>query len=573
MQQRDEESHELSDTNPQKHDESAGDVEQAVELPLHTDSPILGPIAGPHWPIADLPKPAVIDETSSLIWNAEAPQAANYIALGRRLARFGDLYRSPQHGGGLLLASPCRAISPLPITKGTRLAPIIVDRLIVTVIKNAKLAGSQIPNQQLDVMLASEVFLQQFPPLDAVVTTATYLNDFELTDPGYNDGGLGQRIYYVGKPAMVETKPDAVNRFLDAMAFASNADRTNAVAAGLTVLLKNHWPGAKPIILATATKSHAGKDTVISFATGNAGSVSVSYQATDWALERSVVGAIKTTPNAAVIGIDNARLDRREQYIASAFIERFATDPAPFLFSTGTGSPVRVTNNYVLAISTNFGLVSNDIMNRALPIHLEPVGDVHRRESAIGNPKLEYLPANRERIEAELRGMIEDWKAEGQPLDETVQHAFSLWARTVGGILRTAGFEDFLGNYSLRQTEDDPLRRALGILGAERPDRWLQAAEWAELACSLGLVKTLVPVADRDSVRGHARGIGVVLSAHIDETFVSQTENEKMTFQLNKVRRRFAAGEQATTRYKFEVLSHEAIPEDAEPCDEDQPAR
>ena len=228
---------------------------------------------------------------------------------------------------------------------------------------------SQIPARQLDVVLASEVFLQQFPPVDAVVTTPAYLKDFTLTEPGYNNGGLGQRVYHVGEPAAIAPGLDTINRFLDVMAFASNADRTNAVAAAVTVMLRNRWPGAKAIILVTSTKSHGGKETNITFATGSAGSVSVSYQATDWAFERSFVGAIKTAPNTGVVVIENARLDRCDQYIASAFIERFATDPAPFLFSTGTGSPVRIVNNYVLAISTNFGTVSSDIMNRSLPIH------------------------------------------------------------------------------------------------------------------------------------------------------------------------------------------------------------
>ena len=79
---------------------------------------------------------------------------------------------------------------------------------------------------------------------------------------------------------------------------------------------------------------------------------------TNWALERSFVGAIKTAPDAGVIVIENARLDPRDKFIASAFIERFVTDPEPLLFSTGTGAPVRRRNDFVLGISTNFGTVS-----------------------------------------------------------------------------------------------------------------------------------------------------------------------------------------------------------------------
>ena len=37
------------------------------------------------------------------------------------------------------------------------------------------------------------------------------------------------------------------------MEFATNADRTNAVALALTVMLRYLWPGAKPIGIVTST--------------------------------------------------------------------------------------------------------------------------------------------------------------------------------------------------------------------------------------------------------------------------------------------------------------------------------
>src|SRR5262249_50240369 len=147
--------------------------------------------------------------------------------------------------------------------------------------------------------------------------------------------------------------------------------------------------------------------------------VSISYQQTDWALERSFVGAVKQCPQSGVVVIENARLGKGKN-IASGFLERLITDPQPLFFSTGSGAPVRQPNHLVLAISTTHGSISEDLMNRGLPIHLNPVGNVADRESPIGNPKLEYLPANRTRIEAELHGMIEKWKEAGQPLDMKV---------------------------------------------------------------------------------------------------------------------------------------------------------
>jgi hypothetical protein len=292
-----------------------------------------------------------------------------------------------------------------------------------------------------------------------------YLPNFELTRPGLNEGG-GQRILYVGEEPLVSDSMDATIAFLDEMAFESEADRANAVAGALTVMFRNHLPGGKPILIVTANKSHSGKDTVIDFAAGETRTVAITYQQTSWAIERAFAGAVKSNPDVGVVVIGNARLDRGDKFIASAFLERFATDPEPMLFSTGTGPPVRRPNDLVLAISTNFGSVSEDLMNRGLPVHLHLVGDVADRVSAIGNPRHEYLPKNRKRIAAELRGIVGRWNAAGQPLDEDVRHPCSVWAKIMGGILMVNGFRGFLENYGMRKTVDDPLRYGLGILGA-----------------------------------------------------------------------------------------------------------
>jgi hypothetical protein len=554
---------EPSTTKPEECDQRVGGDHRAMLVPTDPTSPLdvkLG--LGSDWPTADYPRPAVLSEDAPFIWNEDAPQALNFMALGRRLAKVGDLYRNPQHGGGLLLASPCPAITPTPIVKGSQLAPIIVDRFLVGVIKKGKPAGSQIPTRQLDVMLASEVFLQQFPPLDAVVKTPMYLADFSLTRPGYNDGGPGQRILYVGAPAEIRRQSSAIKRFLDVMEFATAADRTNAVAAALTVMLRNFWPGAKPMFSATSTKSHGGKDTLISFACGRTPHVSISYQATDWAVEKNLAAVLQSNPDTGVVVIENARLGQREHQIQSACLERFLTDPSPVIHNTGSGDPRPRKNDVVLATSTNFGQLSTDLLNRGLRSHLAPVGDVASRKSPIGNPKLEYLPAHREQIEAELRGMIENWRDAGMPLDEDVRHPFTDWARTIGGILKVNGFEGFLTNYAQCLTELDPLRHAIGLLGALCPDEWLPAHEWAARAEQHGVSKRIIRQVDQENSVSRARGIGVVFSAHEEETFTQDTDTETIVVRLQKRRGRFGDG-RVSVRYRFETVDRQPFPIDS----------
>jgi hypothetical protein len=519
--------------------------------------------------LRDYPRPQALTDETEYVWDDDRPPVEHYAALGKRLAASGDLFRQPAYAAGLLLGVNQTNVEPCPVTTGKRLAPILTDRVRVRMVENGKTKRKAVSLAHLGVMICSEAFLQEFPPLDAVIKIAQYSPEFEMVRPGYNDGGPGHRLFYVGSEPQVSRSQETITKFLDVMAFATNADRTNAVAAALTVQLRNFWPGSKPAIIATATKSHAGKDTVIQFATGSTLSTPISYQTTDWALERCVVGALNHNPQTGVVIIDNARLSKGGKQIASGFLERILTDAQPLLFSTGTGRPVRRKNDLVLAISTNYGTISEDLMNRGLPIHLNPSGNVADRRSPIGNPKHEYLPANRDRIEAELRGMIEAWKEAGRPLDARVNHPFSDWARTIGGILQVNGFQDFLGNYSLRRTVDDPVRQSLGLLGAACPDKWLPATAWAQQAVARGVVRVLVNDADLGTDPGKARGMGVVLTAHRDETFTVETDDEKLTLKLERARLRFE-GPEPSTRYRFVVQQHEAIPADQAPAQSDQ---
>lgn len=270
---------------------------------------------------------------------------------------------------------------------------------------------------------------------------------------------------------------------------------------------------------------------------------------------------MKSVPELAVLVVENARLDGRERFIASACLERFVTDPHPLLYSPGTGDPVRRRNDILTAISTNFGNISEDLANRELPCHLNLVGNVADRQCPLGNPRLEFLPANKHRIAAELRGMVVRWVKAGKPLDETVRHPFTPWARTVGGILMANGFKDFLANYGKRKTVDDPRRRGLAILGAAKPGEWLRPEEWARLAVQLGLVKGVIPAGDQESEAARARGIGVVFSAHRDETFEAETETQKVWLKLEKRRGHWEGGE-VQVRYRFVVLDFTDIPTD-----------
>jgi hypothetical protein len=540
---------------------------QVVSTDIVRDEILVPDQVGPpqvEGPPEDFPVPAVLRDHHEFEWDELVAPAENYRGLGLALNKSGDLFRFSQYAGGLCLASPVASIPVVPIRDQNTLAAVLADRVRVLVKKGGRVKSTVVPARHLDVMLRTECFLQAFRPIDQVSRSPRYLPDFRLAVPGYNDGGAGQRILYLGREAQINDSSPALTAFLGVMSFASNSDRTNAVALALTVLLRNFWPGAKPVGIITSSKSHGGKETVVTFAAGSTPIVSVDYQVTDWAFRQGLVAGLESCPEAGLVNIENARLGRSDTLVASATLERILTNPEPTIHSSKVRKAVKFKNYLVFTITTNYGSVSDDMMNRGLPVHLNPVGNVADRESPIGNPMLEYLPKNREQIEAELRGFVEKWKAAGCPLDVNVRHPFRDWSRTVGGILLANGFTDFLGNYAFRKTCDEPVRAGLGLLGAARPDEWLRARTWAELATDLGVVKAVVPKADQDSDKGRERGIGVVLSSHREERFQVETEDKRMTLVLKKRRARFQGAAEPTTCYKFEVEHTADVPEDAE---------
>ncbi|MCI0685573.1 MAG: hypothetical protein L0Y71_26035, partial [Gemmataceae bacterium] len=348
----------------------------------------------------------------------------------------------------------------------------------------------------LNHTLRSVEFLKQFRAVDHLTRFALYQDDFSLASPGYTDGGDGKRLYYLGQKLEVSNSIHTIRKFLAVMDFASKADLANTVAAGLTVRLRHLFRGHKPIVQITATKSHAGKGTLTDFIRGPIPKADILYESLDWPMQSQFQRQVSFDPEIGVICFDNVRLDSaggKAQFIRSAWIESFVTSPEVMLASPDAGEALRLQNTFVVVINTNDGALSPDLLNRALPIQLAPRGDIQDRKSPIGNPKLEFLPKFRDQIEAEFGGMIERWRLAGCPLDNTVKHPMSVWARTIGGILAFNGFTDFLANYQMSRVVDDPIREALAILAGARPGEPLTPADWAGLAVEQGLGKMALP--------------------------------------------------------------------------------
>ena len=475
-------------------------------------------------------------------WVVEAGQRPNYIAFGKALAQANaNLYRSESG----LVAVDAQRLRPIGTTK--QFSAVIADSLTVRLTKDGEVKGDMIPAAHLGAMLAADVFLDAFRPVHTVARLPIYKPDYTLAR-GYDNG-----VLYLGPEPVIGRGTTKINEFLNVMPFASNADRTNAVGAALTGLLRTFWLGAKPVVLVTASKSHSGKGTVTEFFCGRVQKVSIHYGGgNDWPITVWLQRGLQATPEAGVVLLDNVRQDSssRGGFIRSSILESLITSSEIRLSAPSADGTLIRPNQFVFTINSNDGTFSPDLLNRGLSIHLAPKGDL--KDCPIGNPKDKWLPENRHLVEAELRGMIERWRLAGCHPDEHVAfHPMTEWAGVIGGILRLAGFADFLANYQVVRKLADPMKEALAILAAAKPGQPLRPGEWAKVVKNQGLVKALVGPNERDSEKGRERGIGIVMSKHLEETFEVITETERYQVKLEGGYKRWPGEANQMTKYVF----------------------
>lgn len=496
-------------------------------------------------------------------WQMEAGLDRNFSQVGTLLGSLElPLYQHPD--GGLVFVDEGR---PRRIATAKELAPLLIDHVRIAVTKSGKYHGESVAQTTLNHMLMARTFLNKFPKSEEVVTTPVILPDMSPSHPGFNPQG---GIVYLGEAVVIGKGIDTINRFLDVMEWQGDADRTNAVAAALSVPFRRQFPGGKPFVLVSASKSHAGKGTVTEFVRGKTAKAEILYEDKDWPMQKNLFEQLLHKPEIGIINLDNVRTDSsgRARFIRSGFVESFITNAEVILTSATSRKPIRTANKFVVLLNTNEGSLSIDLLNRSLPIRLDPSGDLSdrivRAKSLLGGDvKHEWLPAHQSQIEAELWGMIDRWIKEGKPLDESIHHPMGPWAATIGGILQVNGFKDFLSNYSATRSAADPIREAISILAFYAEGKPKRARDLAQLAVSQGLHKTLLVGVDSTNTAASERQIGVMLSPYVGESFTAVTLGKRLTYRLKKEQGRWNE-EFPHYRYTFDQIAQEAITEEAQ---------
>jgi len=486
----------------------------------------------------------------------------NFRELGAKLARLlPDLFRHAD--GGLVVVEDNR---PRRIMSAQELAPLLIDTIRVNITKDGKYQGERISTTNLNDMLRSRHFLDNFARIRVTTTTPLVQSDYTPTQPGYNpkDG-----VLYIGPTVITSNDTPTINTFLDVYEWESEADRTNAVAAALMVLFRLHFPGGKPLLLVSANKSHTGKTTLMEFIRGRTAKADLTYSDKDWPMQNELHEKLLQQDDIGAIDMDNVRTDSsgRGKIIRSGFFESLITNPELALHSSKSREVIRRANNLVVMLNTNEGNLSIDLLNRCLPIRINATGDLTERIARVKeklgglNLKLEWLPRNLDQIQAELWGMIDRWEKVGKPLDKEVKHSMGPCLQIIGGIVKHAGFKAFLANYSTTRSAADPISANLGSLAFFAGGGFKRTGELAQIAVSHGLAKNLLPGADLANEAARLQAMGVLLSSHDKETFTARDATHTITYRLQKQQGRFGQ-EFPHNRYRFEEIKREEIKDD-----------
>ena len=226
-------------------------------------------------------------------------------------------------------------------------------------------------------------------------------------------------------------------------AFEGNADCTNFIGFCITTLIRQQFD-VVPMCIFDSPTPGSGKglltDLAAIIATGEVASA-ISPPATreEW-------------PKLISSLLDNGRtfivFDNLHDTLKSDALEAALTKPFFQFRQLGHTRERVVPNRAVWCATGNNTSVSHDMVRRCFRVRIDPrCAQPHLRKNFKYPNLVAHCKAERANLLAALLVLIRAWHVAGKPsFGGTQLGTYTQWKDTVGGILKNAGFEDFLGN-------------------------------------------------------------------------------------------------------------------------------
>ncbi|MEE4272307.1 MAG: CHC2 zinc finger domain-containing protein [Thermoanaerobaculales bacterium] len=291
------------------------------------------------------------------------------------------------------------------------------------------------------------------PQLEAVITTPVFDRSGRLlVEPGYHpDARLWLHLDPGAMPDRIPsdpTKQDLENAvtllcsdLLVDFPFAADSDLAHAVGAFILPFVRRMIDGPVPIHLVEAPTPGSGKSLLADLvAIVTLGHPSESTTATKNEDEsRKKLTAILSRGQPLVV-IDNVNGGLDSAQLSAAITAETWSDRL-----LGKSQMVEFPNRALWMVTGNNPKLSLEIARRCVRIRMEPREErPWERTGFKHNPIRTWAKEHRQELVKAILIIIQAWIQAGRPVGTKILGSFECWAQVTGGILRNAGFTEFL---------------------------------------------------------------------------------------------------------------------------------
>jgi hypothetical protein len=345
-------------------------------------------------------------------------------------------------------------------------------------------------------ILLSREFLDGLPPIALVSNSAIFTHTGEVLGPGYHTALGGVLVTSQGEPETVSEDEAAASllALLDDFHFATDADRSRALASMLTPALKmgGHISGPIPLDVAEADQSQSGKtyrqklDRAI-----------YGEQAYLIAQRRGGVGSIDESISAAAIsGKPFIAFDNFRGKLDSQILEAAMTWGKPVSVRVPHRGEVSVDMSKVRwQLSSNGVETTPDLANRSVMVRIKKQAAGYVFKTYPEGDLLSHVEARQPYYLGCVFALLRSWLARGRPRTKGVEHDFREWAAVLDWFVQTIFCAAPLmeGHRTAQQRVSNPaltwLRKVCVEVNSDELDRVREyrATDLLELCSRIGL--------------------------------------------------------------------------------------
>jgi hypothetical protein len=318
----------------------------------------------------------------------------------------------------------------------------------------------------------------------AIVHCPACRQDFGIRLPGWAE----DRVYYDEPPGLAGVAPeldaDKIKETLGELVADfpfddqgdDGASRHNFLGLLLTPMVRPAIVGNVPMHLVLSALERTGKSKLLEEVLGG-----VILGRPTPALTLSDDGAEfkKEIVSMLVEGDTLIHLDNLGAYIDSPILASLLTSTYVKGRLLGTNKAPQMLNTLIITASGNNVRATGEVVKRIVPIRLQPTDGHPEDRTDFKHPQLRrYVSEKRREVIAALLGMVAEWRRRGMPAGGTPFGGFEDWARVVGGIMQTNGFDKWLTNVATWRRAADPNAADLQALVEEWAKRHGRAPLW-----------------------------------------------------------------------------------------------